>query len=130
MLKKFLALSLLVAAAFAETAYFEVQDKTEKTFVVQLTEDDQIKHARELVSGATTDNPHISGRIKKQTASYNPSWSYSLDPSTIQFFNYAIEVCDATFSYTEEYLDEAGGAFLPGLVFCPWTSKVVKEVKA
>jgi hypothetical protein len=59
---------------------------------------------------------------------YNPNYSYHYDPDTIDFFEYAMEVCDATFEYTEEYLDEAGGAFLPGLRLCPWGSLLVEEV--
>ena len=39
-----------------------------------------------------------------------------------------MEVCDSTFSYTQEHIDEAGGAFLPGLRLCPWGSFVVDEV--
>ncbi|MGW3600806.1 hypothetical protein [Streptomyces sp. NPDC005167] len=26
--------------------------------------------------------------------------------------------------------DEAGGPFPPGLIFCPWTSEIVREVPA
>jgi hypothetical protein len=59
---------------------------------------------------------------------YNPNYSYHYDPDTIDFFEYAMEVCDATFDYTEEYLDEAGGAFLPGLRLCPWSSELLEEV--
>ncbi|WP_433227073.1 hypothetical protein [Microtetraspora malaysiensis] len=39
-----------------------------------------------------------------------------------------LRVCDATIPYVEDHLDEAGGAFLPGLVWCPWSSRLVREV--
>ncbi|MEH2433373.1 MAG: hypothetical protein V7K25_03825 [Nostoc sp.] len=40
----------------------------------------------------------------------------------------AIEVCDATTNYVNDHLDEVGGAFLPGLFWCPWSSQLVKEI--
>jgi hypothetical protein len=59
---------------------------------------------------------------------YNPNYSYHYDPDTIDFFEVAMEVCDATFDYTEDNLADAGGAFLPGLRLCPWGSLLVEEV--
>ncbi|MFF1923554.1 calmodulin-binding protein [Streptomyces sp. NPDC058221] len=117
-------------AAAVAPAYFEMTDVTRATFVVKLVKEQDIKHARDLVSGATDDEPHVVGRIQKRTAPYNPRWSYHFDPETVSFFNYAIEVCDAGLPYVEDHLDEAGGPFLPGLVYCPWTSKLVREVPA
>jgi len=111
-------------------AYFVMTDYTRNEFVVKLDKPADIEHARELLSGETTDRPHILGRIKHSTASYNPRWSYHLTPETIGFFDVAIEVCDATIPYVEDYLDEAGGAFLPGNVWCDWSSRLVREIKA
>ncbi|THA62986.1 calmodulin-binding protein [Streptomyces sp. A0642] len=111
-------------------AYFEMTDITRSTFIVQLVEERAIRHARDLVNGVTTEQPHVVGRIVKRPAAYNPRWSFHYDPQTVQFFDVAIEVCDATVPYVEDHLDEAGGAFLPGNVFCPWTSTLVKEVPA
>ncbi len=59
------------------------------------------------------------GRIVKRRAPYNARWSYHLAPDTINFFHYAVEVCDATIPYAEEHVDEVGGAFLPGGHWCP-----------
>ena len=64
----------------------------------------------------------------KERASYNPDWSYHLAPESIEFFEMAVEVCDATTAYVEEHLAEAGGSFLPGNAWCPWTSKLLDEV--
>ncbi|MGH8000457.1 MAG: hypothetical protein ACREPR_13755 [Brasilonema sp.] len=97
-------------------------------FVIELTDEKLIQQARDILSGKETDKTHVFGRIKKSTAPYNPKWSYQLDPATISFFSYAIEVCDASIGYTEDHLDEAGGAFLPGAMWCPWGSRLVKEV--
>ncbi|MER5648124.1 calmodulin-binding protein [Streptosporangium sp. NPDC002524] len=134
-----LALTTPAAAQQADTthrttsapdAYFEFTDVTRATAILKLTDPAKIQHARDLLSGTTTERPHVLGRIIKRAAPYNPRWSFHYNPDTIDFFDYAIEVCDATLPYVEEHLDEAGGAFLPGLVWCPWSSKLVREVPA
>ncbi|MBF8184606.1 calmodulin-binding protein [Nonomuraea sp. K274] len=117
-------------AQAAAPAYFEVTDITRSRFVVQLTDPAKIQHARDLLSGATTDRPHVVGRITPRPAPYNVTWSYHLRSETIDFFDMAIEVCDATIPYVEDHLDEADGAFLPGYVWCPWTSRLVRELPA
>ncbi|MFI0716972.1 calmodulin-binding protein [Streptomyces inhibens] len=109
-------------------AYFVMTDVTHAEFVIKLTDPRKIQHARDLLSGATTAEPHVIGRIDKRPAPYNWRWSFHLRPETIDFFDFAIEVCDATTPYVEEHLDEAGGPFLPGLIWCPWSSHLVKEL--
>ncbi|MFI7151685.1 calmodulin-binding protein [Nonomuraea sp. NPDC050022] len=111
--------------------YFEMQTaERARPFVFQLTDPAKIEHARRILSGEEQEEVHVLGRIVKRPATYNPHWSFHYDPNTISFFAVAIEVCDATVTYTEDHLDEACGAFLPGCVFCPWTSKLVREVPA
>jgi hypothetical protein len=107
---------------------FEFTDITRETFVFRLTDPDKIEHARRVISGEETENIHVIGRIAKVSVDYNRQWSYHLKPDTVDFFGNAFEICDATIPYVEDHLDEAGGAFLPGLVWCPWTSKVIREV--
>ncbi|MET7329719.1 calmodulin-binding protein [Nonomuraea sp. NPDC005650] len=121
-------LGLGCPAQAAERANFEFTDITGERFVLQLTNPEKIQHARDLLSGATRDQPHVIGRIVKRPAFYNPRWSYHYDPDTVSFFDMAIEVCDATIPYVEDHLDEAGGAFLPGLHWCPWSSRLVREL--
>jgi len=117
-------------AAAASAAYFEMTDVTHERFIVKLTQPEDIEHARELLSGETTDRPHLLARIVDRTAPYNPRWSFHTNPDTTSFFDQAIEVCDATIPYVEEHLDEAGGAFLPGKIWCDWSSRLVREIPA
>lgn len=98
-------------------------------FVIELTDESKIQQARNILNGTQKDETHVIGRILKRPASYNPKWSYQLDPASISFFSFAIEVCDASIGYVEDHLDEAGGAFLPGLYWCPWSSRLVKEIQ-
>ena len=112
-------------------AYFRITDSDGKArFVIELNDDAKIAHARRIISGEEKSKLHVMGRIIKRKASYNPQWNFYLDPNTIDFFDLAIEVCDANIEYTEDHLDEAGGAFLPGCVWCPWSSRLVDEVKS
>ena len=67
-------------------------------------------------------------KIVKRPAPWNPGYSFHIDPNTVSFFSMAIEVCDATIPYVEDHLDEACGPFLPGCMWCPWSSKLIREV--
>ncbi|MEV7009895.1 calmodulin-binding protein [Streptosporangium sp. NPDC051022] len=117
-------------AALGPAAYFEFTDSGNAKFVFKLTDPTKIQHARDLLNGATTAKPSVMGKIAVGTASYNPAWSYHYIPSTVQFFEGATEVCDAGIAYVEEHLSEVGGSFLPGNAWCPWSSRLVREVSA
>lgn len=97
-------------------------------FIIQLNDDNKIKKARDILSGQEQNEIHVHGRIVKRSAPYNPRFNFYLDPDTIDFFTMAIEVCDANMLYVEDHLDEACGAFLPGCHWCPWDSRLTREV--
>jgi hypothetical protein len=110
-------------------AYFRFTDTNgQPRFVIELNDPAKIEHARRILRGEETRQIHVHGRIVKRAMPYNPGWSYYLDPGTIDFFDMAIEVCDSSIQYLEDHLDEAGGAFLPGAHWCPWSSRLVDEV--
>ncbi|WP_343715443.1 hypothetical protein [Inquilinus sp.] len=98
-------------------------------FIIQLNTEDQIQKALDILSGKEKDAIHVHGRLIKRQQPYNPRFNFYLDPDTINFFEVAIEVCDANMMYVEDHLDEACGAFLPGCHWCPWDSKLTREVK-
>ena len=98
-------------------------------FVIELQDAAKVQHARDILSGKETERVHVHGRIVKRTAPYNPRFSYYLEPVTIDFFAMAIEVCDASMVYVEDHLDEVCGAFLPGCHWCPWDSRLTREVE-
>ncbi len=111
------------------TAYFVFEQRPGQEFIFELNDDEKIAHARRIISGEEKERVHVMGRIVKRKMPYNVMWEYYLDPRTIQFFEAAIEVCDANMEYVEEHLDEACGAFLPGCQWCPWDSRVTREIK-
>jgi uncharacterized protein (TIGR03437 family) len=115
-------------AAQAE-AYFVmgVQPRND-LFVIKLTDPVKIQRARDILSGKESPTTHIRGRIVKQAVPWNPPWSFHFDPQSVGFFDLAIEVCDGSPGYVESFLADAGGAFLPGNIWCPWSSRLLKEI--
>jgi len=111
-----------------EAAYFEFSDSWDDLFVIKLTDSNLIQEARNILNNVQTDATHVNGIIIKEPVNYNPSWSFHYDPSTIEFFENAMEVCDASIAYVEEYLDEVGGALLPDNRWCPWSSELTREL--
>jgi hypothetical protein len=115
----------------AAVAYFQFSTPPgSERFVFKLTDPAKIKEARDILRGVQKDRIHVAGKIVKRAVSYNPPWRYHLDPASISFFANSVEVCDATIRYVEDHLDQAGGSFLPSLTWCPWTSRLLREVPA
>jgi hypothetical protein len=110
-------------------AYFMFTDGKD-TFVLKLTDPKKIREARDILSGKEKKKTHVYGLVAKKPEDYNKPWHFHLVPDSITFFEMAIEVCDSSISYVEEHLDEVGGSFLPGRRWCPWASKLVKEVSS
>jgi uncharacterized protein (TIGR03437 family) len=118
----------LSGATGADEAYFVFDTPPRKNlFVIKLTDPVKIQKARDILSGMEKDLG-VSGVIVKEPACYNTPWSYHLDPQSIEFFEAAIEVCDGTMGYIEGHLEEVGGALLPGNRWCPWASRLVREI--
>jgi len=124
-----LACSGAEPTSVGEAALFEFTDvDPDLTFVIRLEDPVLIAQARSILGGEEVDRIHVSGLIVKSPALYNGAWSYHLDPQSIEFFENAIEVCDATMQYVEDHLDEVGGSFLPDSHWCPWSSKLTREL--
>jgi hypothetical protein len=124
-----LVLSVPAAAQAGRAAYFVFDyPPAPERFVIQLNRPEQIAHARRILSGEETEAVHVMGKVLKRSKRWNAPWSFHLAPKSIEFFAFAIEVCDASIQYVEEHLDEVGGAFLPGSVWCPWGSRLLEEI--
>jgi hypothetical protein len=99
-----------------------------ETFVIELNDQEKIAHARRIIRGDEKQKVHVSGIIVKSPAQYNGAWNFHLSPESITFFEFALEVCDASISYVAEHLDEVGAAFLPASRWCPWRSRLLREL--
>ena len=92
---------------------FEVVDERYK---VLLTEPADIDSARRLLAGE--DVPSIpNGRVVRETG-VNEGYSWSIDPTDIEFAEVTIEVCDGL------PLDVEMGV-VSGDRYCPWSAVVV-----
>lgn len=111
-------------------AYFEMRDASvsDKVFVLKLTDPYLIAHARRVLDKRELTRVHVIGRIVETPAAYNPGWSFHLDPASIDFFEVAIEVCDATADYIDDHVSKGQGSPLPEGRWCPWSSTLTREV--
>jgi hypothetical protein len=97
-------------------------------FVIELVDNEKAMHARRILNGTEKQIVHVSGIVVKTSTSYNAAWGFHMAPESISFFEFAVEVCDASIRYVAEHLDEVGGTFLPDNRWCPWRSRLVREV--
>jgi hypothetical protein len=96
----------------------DLQDRAGSNFTIEITRSETIREAREII--ATADRKDVVGRIIKTQASYNPQWDVHYNPDTVSYADGAPEICSASIHEVEDHLDEAGGAFLPGVMpFAP-----------
>jgi hypothetical protein len=110
-------------------AYFRFTDTDgEPRFVIKLLDPGKIQHARHMLRGEEKLSVHVHGTIVKRQAPYNPNWSFHLDPESINCFQNAVEVCEASIRYVEEHLEEIGGSTLPRSHWCPWSSRLIDEL--
>ena len=115
-------------AAYFAFAQRSSDEKTIKLFFFKLTDPARIQEARATIADPRIEARSVSGTIIPRSAPYNPEWSYHLDPTSIAFFAFQMEVCDANSTYVEEHLDEVGGSTLPNSFWCPWSSQLIAEV--
>jgi len=110
-------------------AFFQVRDASNdiRPFIIKMT-GENVGHARRILSGGDTTAIRVQGKIVKGSVFYNSLWRFHLDPSTIEFFENAVEVCDATMTFVEQNLDEVGNSILPDGHWCPWSSHIVAEI--
>ena len=109
--------------------YFTFTDASNETFVIRLTDPDQVAHARGLLNGTVDHNWHVGGTITKAPAEHNIGWSYSIPTNKVEFFEASIEVADSNMRYIESHLGAVGGHLLPGRVWLGWSSKLTGELE-
>jgi hypothetical protein len=102
------------------------------TFVVQVV-DEQFRvriddgptaaQARALISNGRSIN--VNGEIERGNGGFNAGYSWHLDPTTVEFVDVTIELCDGMPSYVEANVDYYVDTVKQ---YCPWGAKVVSEV--
>ena len=112
----------------AHFVFSQLSDGKIHEFVFELMEPRKIEAARAILRDPGNPRRHVQGTIRPTPVPYNARWSFHLIPRSIDFFELQIEVCDANVTYVEAHLDEVGGAFLPQALWCPWSSRIEREV--
>ena len=99
-----------------------------RLFIFKVSSEETIFDARKILTDVTDRRRSVSGKIVTTPAPYNPDWNFHINPETVGFFEYQIEVCDANPVHVEKHLDEVGGSYLPNSFWCPWQSHLLAEV--
>jgi hypothetical protein len=89
---------------------FEVADQG--TYKVELATPELIQHVKDLMAGSEDGRIPV-GRIVRDDPGVNAPWSWHIDPSTLEFADATIEVCDGLPEYVEDRT-------LTSDVYCPW----------
>lgn len=108
---------------------FDGLTRAPQEFVFALTDPKKIRQARSIIAGNETGETHVAGTIVKGYTDYNENWPIYLKPDTIEFFHSSVEACDAHLREIVLNLDKIGGSFLPKKHWCPYTSRLVREIK-
>ena len=108
-------------SACETVAYFCVRDATGDSFVLKLTEQAKIDHARNVVRGTEQERIHVGATSTGGPVAWNPGWQFHIPPDSVYFFDQSIEICDASIAAVDQGGPPAGN-------WCPWTSEVFGEL--
>lgn len=120
----------IVVGLSLSKAYFRFDyPPNSETSTFQLTDPQKIQTARDILSGRIKDRTHVTGYVFKGSMPYNAPWSYYYQASSIDFFEIAIELCDASMQYIENNFGEYCASFPSNQCqWCPWGSRLLEEV--
>ncbi|WP_424464244.1 hypothetical protein [Pseudoclavibacter helvolus] len=95
-------------------ATFQVSDQT---YNVELATPELVAHAQQLLDGEDVAAIPV-GAIVRDDPSVNEPWTWHIDPATLEFADFTIEVCDGLPEYVED-------GTLTSDDYCPWSAKVI-----
>ena len=111
-------------------AYFRIETD-QQSFNIKLNNPEKIAQARAILADPNRLDRHILGRVREAAVngtSYNQSWSFELDPDSVEFFELSTEICDYPLTHIENEMRASGQVNLPSQIWCPWASKLVEEL--
>lgn len=111
-----LVVALAGCAQAPTVATFEVANQG--TYKIELVTPELIEHAKALMAGTTDDGRIPIGVVVRDEPSVNAPWSWHIDPSTLEFADAAIEVCDGLPQYVED-------GIVTSDYYCPWSADVI-----
>lgn len=89
----------------------------DETYRIELITPELVKHAEQLLDGDEVAAIPL-GKVVR-TPGVNAPWSWHIDPTTLEFADVTVEVCDGLPSYVEDRTVTSPD-------YCPWSAKVVK----
>lgn len=110
------------ASGPANSATFVVQVANEQ-FRVRIENAAAIAEARTLLSSGQPKN--VNGEIARGNGGFNSGYSWHLRPSTVEFADVTMELCDGMPSYVEANVDYYVDSVRR---YCPWGARVINEV--
>jgi uncharacterized protein (TIGR03437 family) len=126
-MKLYAFVALLPHLAAADPAYFQIGDARGDSIVVLITQPASVQKARDILAGRSPA-AIMTGKVIPAPSFYNPGWHFHVDPATVAFVDIAAEVCDSAIGGVDQGLNDVGGAFLPGFLWCPWSTRVLAEI--
>ncbi|WP_294181050.1 hypothetical protein [uncultured Schumannella sp.] len=88
-----------------------------ETYRIELVTPDLVNHAERLLAGEQVAAIPV-GTVVRDDPGVNEPWSWHIDPTTLQFADITIEVCDGLPSYVED-------GTITSDQFCPWSAEIV-----
>ena len=110
------ALSGCAAQGGPTVVTFEVAGQS--TYRIELVTPEQIQHVKDLMAGGESGRIPI-GTVIRDDPSVNAPWSWHIDPTTLEFADQTIEVCDGLPEYVEDGTVTSDS-------YCPWSAVPVK----
>lgn len=94
-----------------------------ETFRVRIRDADIIAEAERILSSG--EQRIISAPLRRGDGDFNAPWSWHLDPDSVEFADFTIELCDGCPHMVEDDLDywiDTVGRY------CPWSTELVGRV--
>lgn len=88
-----------------------------ETYRIELVTPELVKHAEGLLAGEQIAAIPL-GTVVRDSPGVNKPWSWHIDPTTLEFADVTIEVCDGLPSYVEDQTVTSDQ-------YCPWSAKVI-----
>jgi hypothetical protein len=112
----------LEGALFVVRACASLDDPDGQTFHALIRDPAAIAEAEDLIGAG--QQRILSGQLLAGDGGFNAPWSWRLDPDTVGFADFTIELCDGCPSFVEKdleyWLDTVGQ-------YCPWSTEVLSR---
>jgi hypothetical protein len=89
----------------------------DEVYRILVTDPGQISHVEDLLAGGE-EGRIPNGLIVRGETGVNEGWSWSIDPSSLEFADMTTEVCDGLPSHVED-------GTLTSERYCPWSAEVI-----